>query len=118
MPQIRVYIDSSDGEKDFLLTPEAFQGLAKAPHAGMAEWVFHNYARHVPPYYRLAVWDAVDQLAVKEEYRAEEEKNVSKHVNVPGTSLDYELKTEKLEEIAEQNRAVRARYGEDGTPLF
>lgn len=93
MPQIRVYIDSSDGEKDFLLTPEAFQGLAKAPHAGMAEWVFHNYARHVPPYYRLAVWDAVDQLAVKEEYRAEEE-------------------------IAEQNRAVRARYGEDGTPLF
>lgn len=99
MPQIKVNIDSPDGEKDFLLTPEAFQRLARAPHAGVAEWVFHNYARHVPPFYRLAVWDEVDSMAYAhdgnppfDQPAVKEEKNVSKHVNVPGTSLDYELK--------------------------
>jgi len=64
---IRIVCPDSKGHEDFKLTQKAFKELSMATHAGLAEYAFNRFARHVPPFYRLAVWNRVDEILAQQE---------------------------------------------------
>ena len=101
----RVNFRQGKSNLSFNLSDNAFDKLSRATNFAVANVVFHQYARHVPEDYRLGCWDQVDLDAALLEDAIDDPDN---YAPTPG----------QLAEIAEQNRAVRARYGEDGCPLF
>ena len=73
--EVTILVPCAPGTKTFLLTPKAYHELSKATHADLANYAFDRFARHVPAFYRLAVWDKVDEMIAEVEAAMDDPDN-------------------------------------------